>query len=77
MECKSLENGGRALNMDDFRYEGSKFLKMDAFAGKFSFFSNLPVIGRILRKPYRFLRKWSWRASVARDNFRLRRYFRY
>ncbi len=77
MTCEFVDNGGERADSEDFRIEATRFKRLEDLGKKFSFFSNLPVIGRFLRKPYRFLMRNLYKSQAASIRSGLKQYFKY
>ncbi len=76
-ECEFVDNGGERADSEDFRYEATRFKALEDLGDKFAFFSEIPVIGRFLRKPYRFLMRNLRKYQAAKIRGTLKEYFKY
>lgn len=77
MECEFVDNGGERADAEDFMIEATRLKRLEDLGKKFSFFSNLPVIGRFLRKPYRFLMRNLYKSQAASIRSVLKQCFKF
>jgi hypothetical protein len=71
-----IKNGGKTLNIKDFRHKDTERENIDKVYRKFRFIQNIPVLGNILKKIMtKFLRLPLYKYSLIKDKKKIKKYY--